>query len=420
MGSGVPPDAVVNLWDEDRCWELLGVMLDAPAVVPAVLRVIEPGDFGEGDARKVFDSITRLFEHGREADPLLVRDDLGDPKLTLRAMDAMRDSAIVPGNAVFHAQRLRALGVLRQVRAMGADLTNVEPTDDPAEILSKANDVLRELGAEVASSWLTPAELALEAEAEIEESTRREILVPTGFPSLDMWLGGGLHPGRFYVLGARTSVGKSAWATTVVRRTLDRGQRVLFVSLEMTGPEVLTRLVAEKYDVNHEDVNGLVNAWITDEVQEWPLHFMGIGNIGQICATARRLRPEGLRLIVLDYLQLIPPSEKHERRDLEIGYITRALKLLSVELRVPVLALSQVNRSGDEDKPPTLRNLRESGNIEQDANVAILLHRLHDHADKRYQAKLAVAKNRHGYEGSMTLNYVPNRTRFTESGYIAS
>lgn len=408
-----------DLYDDERAWELLGVMLSTPSLVADVVRVVEPDDFGEGGARKVYDAILRLFEAGTVPDTFLVRDELEDPKLALRVVDAMRDGTIVPGNAVFHAKRLRALGVLRQVRRAGGDLANVSATDDPAVILSEATDALLALGQQVPSSWLTPAEMSLIAEREIEETFATDHIVATGFPTLDSWLEGGLHPGRLYVLGARTSVGKSAWATNVVRHALDQGQRTLFVSLEMTGPEVLRRLVGEKYDVEHRDIPGMVNGWSQDVVQDWPLHFMGLANVATLAANARRLRTDKLRLVVVDYLQLLPSTGKFERRDLEIGYLTRSLKLLSVELGVPVLVLSQVNRAQDEGKPPTLRNLRESGNIEQDANVCLLLHRLHDHPERRFEARLAVAKNRHGAEGSISLRYQPERTRFTERFAVA-
>lgn len=406
------------LYDEEREFELLGAMLTQPAVIPAVIREVEAEDFGHTPTRRIFAAICALFSRGAVPDAFLVRDELADPELALQVLNATRDATVIPANARFHAKRIRALAMLRQLQSLSADFADLDPTDDPAVVIARATEKLRAAGADVPGAHVGPAELVEQAETDIDEHHNSERIVRTGLPTLDRRLGGGLVPQRLYVLGAKTSVGKSALATNITRLALDAAQRVLFISLEMTGSEVLTRLVAEKYDLDHGDIARLIEGWNSPEVLAWPLHFIGFANIVSLSAAARELRPQGLRLIVVDYIQLLPSMGNFERRDLEIGYMTRALKLLAVELEVPVLMLSQVNRQVNEDAPPQLHHLRESGNLEQDANVVMLLHRLANHHSKRFEAVLSVAKNRHGSGGPIELRYVPQRTRFRELSHL--
>lgn len=407
--------SVSDLFDDAREWELVAALIASPAVIPAVVREFESGDFGSEDARKVYVAAISIYARGGEPDLFLIRDELrNDTKLMRRLLDVSRDRTIVGQNAVFHARRLRGLAMLRRLRSMAADLTDIDPTDEPAEVIAKATEMLRAAGADVPTLDMHPAEMALEAESEIEEHVRSDSVLATGIPTLDRMLDGGLAPSRLYVLGARPSVGKSALATNMVRLALDEAKRVLFCSLEMTGSEVLRRLAGEKYGIESRDTTRLVEAWNGDEIQGWPLHYMGLANLTTLTAKARELKPQGLALLVIDYLQLLPSSERFERRDLEIGHMTRTLKLLAVELKIPVLALSQLNRQADDRSQPRLAHLRESGNIEQDANVVMLLHRDPDDAERSREAVLAVAKNRHGPSGPVSLVFRPNLTQFRE------
>ena len=402
------------LTDLEREWELLGAMVLRPAVIPDVMRYVEVGDFAHAVTQQTWEALERLYLSGAVPDAFLLRDELANPKLALQVVEAMREATVVPANAVFHAKRLRSLSMLRTLRAIGSEFADLDPNDDPATTIARAADRLRAAGEEVPGGWMGPAELVALAEKSIDEHSASESIIRTKLPTLDDWLDGGLVPQRLYTVGAKTSVGKSALATSIARPALDAGQRVMFVSLEMSGPEVIQRMVAEKYDIGHHQLGRLIEAWNSPEVLAWPLSFMGFANISTLCVTARQLKPQGLRLIIVDYIQLLPSVGQHERRDLEIGYMTRTLKLLAVELEVPVLMLSQVNRDAGPESPPQLHNLRESGNLEQDSNVVLLLHRVPNDPDKHREAQLAVAKNRHGTSGIIELAYTPERTRFRE------
>lgn len=403
-----------RLTDLEREWELLGAMVARPSVIPEVMRHLEVGDLAHEVTQQTWEAISYLYLQGITPDLFTLRDALDSPNLVLQVVEAMREATVVPANAVFHAKRLRALAMLRTLRSVGADFADLDPNDDPAETLAVAAERLRAAGEEVPGGWMGPAELVTLAEKSIDEHTAAESTIRTHIPTLDNWLGGGLLPQRLYTLGARTSVGKSALATCFARSAMDAGQRTLFVSLEMSGPEVIQRMVAEKYDIGHHQLGRLIEAWNSEEVLGWPLHFMGFANISTVCITARQLKPQGLRLVIVDYIQLLPSIGTHERRDLEIGYMTRALKLLAVELEVPVVMLSQVNRDAGTGSPPQLHNLRESGNLEQDSNVVLLLHRQLDDPGKHREAQLFVAKNRHGRSGLIEMVFTPERTRFRE------
>ena len=408
-----------DLNDPDREWQLLGAMVSEPSVIPSVIAEVESGDFDQTGSRRVFDALVLVYLRGATPDAFLVRDELADPALALKLVDAMRESTVVPANAAFHARRLRGLSMLRMIRSLSGEFADIDPTDDPSEVITRATERLRAAGADLPGSWLSPADLVAQAEQDIDTHTSAERVIPTGIPTLDRYLDGGLLPQRLYTLGARTSVGKSALATSITRHALDQGKRVLFCSLEMTGPEVLRRLTSEKFDLDHRDIANLVEAWGSEAVQSWPLNFVGLATIASLAATARLLRPQGLRLIVVDYIQLMPSTGIFERRDLEIGFMSRTLKLLAVELEVPVLMLSQLNRGTADDTPPQLYNLRESGNLEQDANVVMLLHRRHNDPSKRLEGELSVAKNRHGECGMISLRFRPERTQFRERFYEA-
>lgn len=406
-----------GLYDDDRTWSVMAAMVEVPAVIPAVVQALRPTDVGEGETRRTFDTIVGMFEAGVDLDLVRVADRLGDARLALRLRDHMAENGIVPSNAAWHAQRLHELAVLRSFAGVGSDLAGLTGSEAPGEVFEDATERLQLAAASLSKRDHDPASMRAASERVVEDSYQREQIVRTHMPSLDRALGGGLHPTRLYVVGARTGVGKTAFAGTIARRALDAGQRVLFVSLEMAEHEIFTRLVADRYDLDHEDLPNLLEAWGADDVQAWPLTVMTEATMATITARARQLVPRGLRLLVVDYIGLVPTSGRFERRDLEIGYITRTLKQLAGQLRIAVLALCQLNRVAD-GSPPRGAHLRESGNVEQDANVTLLLHRpFHDHADaaKRAETILMVDKNRHGWEGPIRLWFQANRTRFREA-----
>jgi replicative DNA helicase len=412
---------VSELYDHALEWGVAIACCTEPDVVGPVLARVRPDDFHDAGAASVMRIVEKLHGDGEVVDKALVTRELrilGSEDVSLKLFDTTLELG-VPQAAPGHARHVRALSLLRQLRHLGADLAGMaSPDADPDAVIKDAIARLRVAGQELGSGEMTIADLVDETARAFDEDVAGDGL-HTGIPRLDRVLDGGLIPTRLYVIGARPSVGKSALATNWIRLALDAGHRVLFVSLEMTGSEVLTRLVQEKFGIagnrtEPEFVRRIMAAATSDELAAWRLHYLNATSIGNLIRRARELRADGMDLVVVDYVQLLPSERNYDNRAQEVAAFTRALKLMAMELRVPVVALSQLNRdSARTDRPPKLHDLRESGAIEQDANVVMLMHR--DVDANAARADLLVAKNRHGATGRIGLIFQPHIVRFREA-----
>jgi replicative DNA helicase len=254
--------------------------------------------------------------------------------------------------------------------------------------------------------------------------------VPTGFMDLDERTHG-LHPGQMVVIAARPAVGKSTLALDIARScSIKNNLTSAIFSLEMSKSEITMRLLSAESRVpltrmrsgRMDDQDWSRLARRMGEVAEAPLYIDDSPNLTmmEIRAKARRLKQRhDLRLIVVDYLQLMTSGKKVESRQQEVSEFSRALKLLSKELEVPVVALSQLNRGPEQrtDKKPMLSDLRESGAIEQDADLVILLHRediYEPESPRAGEADLIIAKHRNGATGTVTVSFQGTYSRFTD------
>jgi replicative DNA helicase len=254
--------------------------------------------------------------------------------------------------------------------------------------------------------------------------------VPTGYFELDD-LTGGFQPSQLIILAARPSMGKTALALNICEHAaVEKRKGVLFVSLEMSQLELAERLLCSRSKVDghklrtgqnllHRDMQLLGRGY--DELRESPLWIddTPARNMLQITANARRLKMrQNISMIVVDYIQLIDAEsgDGRDSRQQQIAVISRRLKTLARELHVPVIALSQLNRAVEnrEDRRPRMADLRESGAIEQDADMVLLLHRpeYYDPNDKPGIAELIIAKNRSGATTTINLTFLKNYTRF--------
>ncbi len=254
--------------------------------------------------------------------------------------------------------------------------------------------------------------------------------VPTGFAELDR-LTNGLHPGQMIVLAARPAIGKSTLALDIARSaSIKHGLTSVIFSLEMSRNEITMRMLSaearvplqnmRKGQMRDEDWQKL--AATMGKISSAPLFIDDSPNMSlmEIRAKCRRLKQRhDLKLVIIDYLQLMSSGKRVESRQQEVSEFSRALKLLAKELEVPVIAISQLNRGAEQrtDKKPMLSDLRESGAIEQDADVVILLHRedaYERESPRAGEADLIVAKHRNGPTDTIVVAFQGQYARFVD------
>jgi replicative DNA helicase len=271
------------------------------------------------------------------------------------------------------------------------------------------------------SAWDATREAVEQIDTIIER--RRSLGVPTGLSSIDTHHGG-LFPSELIVLAARPAIGKSSLALQIAFHNARRGRMVYVASMEMSRTEIVTReLCAESGVSTHKIRTGQITqehqaaiAKVTGDVggaKLW-IHDHQSLSVYDIRRATRRLSRDGLRLIVVDYLQLIRPEDRRDPREQQVAKMARGFKALAVEMGVPVLLACQLNREGAKVRPQ-LHHLRESGSIEQDANVVWFLHPEKDETT-RTDVALIVAKNRNGQTGDIGLCWAPEETRFYAPG----
>lgn len=247
-----------------------------------------------------------------------------------------------------------------------------------------------------------------------------EPVAKTGFPKLDRALM--IAGGKLIVVGARPSVGKSAFLLHLAVKALDVGRKILLVSCEMGADEIVGRIVAQKSGVSvdkieRHDLTEDEIIKVADSFAEIPSERFCISERARTVQDIRRMALRtrahgGLDLIVADYLQLLDAGQKTNNRAEAVGVVTRGLKALAMELKIPVLTASQLNRASERNDEPKLSDLRESGSIEQDADAVLLLHAPNDKDDP--ERKLFLDKNRGGRCGRITLYFDGATMRFTE------
>lgn len=263
---------------------------------------------------------------------------------------------------------------------------------------------------------------------ETDSSTNR---LPTSLPDLDRILSGGLLPGQLVLCGARPSMGKSAWAAGCALATAQAGHPVLFVTVEMTVEEIMVRWIAKLSGISVEQMSGSHGAesfskgeWMKmgealAALEKLPIHFIeGSATVAEIRSRVQARRMAGhdpYKLVVVDYLQLLTPPRRDSRNE-AVAEMSRELKVMAGGEKVAVLSLSQLSRNLEQraDKRPILADLRDSGSLEQDADVVVFLYRpsVYDPNDQPGLAELIVAKQRQGRLGTAVATFLEERTAF--------
>ena len=418
---------------------VLGGMLLSKDAIGDVIEILRERDFYRPAHELIYNAIIELYGRGEPADPVTVAAELTKRGDIARAggapyLHTLISSVPTAANASYYAKLIREKAILRRLVEAGTKIVqlgyNIESEVD--EVVDQAQaEIYQVTERRTSEDYIQIAQLLPDALDEIEKISKGVVGegVKTGFKDLDS-LTNGLHPGNMVVLAARPAVGKSTLGLDIARNAAIRDSATSAIfSLEMSRSEITMRMLSAEARI---PLTSIRSGSLTDE--EWARLARRMGEISQaplfiddspnlsimeIRAKARRLKQRhNLKLIVIDYLQLMTSGRKVENRQQEVSEFSRQLKLLAKELDIPVVAISQLNRSPEQrsDKKPMLSDLRESGSIEQDADVVILLHRedMYDINSRSGEADLIVAKHRNGPTRTVTVASQLHLSRFAD------
>jgi len=421
---------------------VLGGMLLSKDAIADVVEVLQGHDFYRPAHQTVFDIILDLYGRGEPADAITVAAELTKRGEIARVggapyLHTLMSSVPTAANAGYYAKIVAEKAILRRLVEAGTRIVQLGYSGSGGEvddIVDRAQaaiyDVTERRTAEdysILESLLQPTMDEIEASGQRGAGLTG---VPTGFADLDA-LTNGLHPGQLIIIAARPAVGKSTMALDFARAaSIKHSQTSVLFSLEMSKHEITMRLLSAEARIPLQAMRtGQMrdDDWVKltrrlGEMASAPLYIDDSPNLTmmEIRAKARRLKQRhDLRLVIVDYLQLMTSHSRVENRQQEVSQISRSLKLLAKELEVPVIALSQLNRGPEQrtDKKPQLSDLRESGAIEQDADVVILLHRedIYERESPRAgEADLIVAKHRNGPTNTIVVAFQGHYSRFVD------
>ena len=436
----VPVTAKVPPHNVEAEASLLGAMLLTTDAIIDASQIVEAEHFYKPAHQSIYRAITALYGRGDAIDVITVNDELtraGIDQNVAGTGALMSLSAGTPAatNASHYARIVYEHAILRSLITTAHEIAEIgysQPEDVQRAVDEAETMVFNVAQGRVTDSMAFMHDLLGETLDDIEQLYDRGDAItgtPTGFIDLDE-LTAGLQPNSLVVLGARPAMGKTSFALNLVAHASMTEQRpVLMFSLEMSKLELSKRLLCSEAKV---DATAIRNGRLKDE--DWTKLAQAMGRLGNaqlwidddpnitvmdIRAKARRLKSKvgDMGMVVVDYLQLMSGRASAENRQVEISEISRGLKILARELECPVVALSQLSRSLEQrtDKRPMLADLRESGAIEQDADIVMFLYRDEiynpDSADKG-QAEVLIAKHRAGPTGVVRLAWLGHQTRF--------
>lgn len=417
-----------------------GMMLSNDAVAD-VTEIVRGIDFYLPNHEVIFEAVLALYSHGEPTDVIAVTDELTKSGQLGRAGGAEylhTLTALVPtaANAGYYASIVAEKAVLRRLVEAGTRIVQMGYASE-GEVTDLVNNAQAEIyavtGSTESEDYVPLVEAIDTAVEEIELARGRDgqlAGVPTGFADLDT-LTNGLHGGQLIIVGARPAMGKSTLALDFARTaSVKHKLPTIFFSLEMGRSEIATRLLSAESSIpmhvlrkgNMDERDWTKLASVRGEIGDAPLFIDDSPNMTlvEIRAKCRKLSQRvGLKMVVVDYLQLMTSGKKVESRQQEVSEFSRALKLLAKELGIPIVALAQLNRGPEQraDKKPALSDLRESGSLEQDADIVILLHREaayeRDHP-RAGEADLIVAKHRNGATDEIAVAFQGQYSRFAD------
>ena len=443
MQDRVPPQ---NIEAEQS---VLGAMLIEKEAIPKVMEILRDTDFYREAHRVIFNAMLELYNKNEAVDMITVTEILKrDNKLEdvggIAYVTSLANTVPTAANVTYHASIIEEKSILRQLVSVSTQIASMgyEANDDVKNIIDSAESKILEISNRKKTADFTPInEIVLDSFKSIEALMGNKnglTGLPTGFEDLDN-LTSGLHGSDFIILAARPSMGKTAFALNVVQNVAIRAAKkvggapktVAFFSLEMSKEQLVQRMLCAEANIDSqrlrigelrdEDWAMLINT--ADTLSSANIYIDDTAGITamDMRSRARRLKAEhGLDLIVVDYLQLMQGSGKKNNngdRQQEVSEISRSLKALARELDVPVIALSQLSRSVEarQVKRPMLSDLRESGSLEQDADIVAFLYRedyYNPETENKNITELIIAKHRNGPVDTVNLFFHKQYTKF--------
>ncbi len=427
---------------------VLGAMMMSKDAIADVVEILRPGDFYRPAHQLVYDAILDLYARGEPADPITVAEELTRAGQLARVGGALVLHTLVNGvptaaNAGYYAQIVAERATLRRLVTAGTRIVQMgyDSASGSADMVGSVDDVVDRAQAEVyevterrtSEDYVHIESLLQTTLDEIENISANGGVgtgIPTGFAQLDEFTNG-LHPGQMITVAGRPGSGKSTLALDFARSAAVKNRKpTVIFSLEMGKLEIMMRMFSAEAGValqnmrsgHMSDQDWTRLARRSSELAEAPLFIDDSPNLTmmEIRAKARRLRQRhDLQLIVIDYLQLMTSGKRVESRQQEVSEFSRAMKLLAKELDVPVVTLSQLNRGPEQrtDKKPLLSDLRESGSIEQDSDMVILVHRpdlYEPETERAGEADLILAKHRNGPTATIAVAFQGRYSRFAD------
>ena len=423
---------------------VLGAMMIEREAVPKAIELLSSNSFYLKEHKLIFDAMVSLFESGEPIDTVTLYEEL---KKREQAEDAggavylskLSQNISSAANIEYHAKIILEKEILRGLITSSHEIARAayDGTEDAFEILDQAERKIFEITETHLKKTFTGMDRAVRDALEyieaIHSNTKQKFSVPTGFYELDEMLGG-FQKSDLIIIAARPSMGKTALALTLARNAaVDHKIPVGVFSLEMATIQLIIRMLCAEGRLNAHLVRtgklpseeGIKLSKNAHRLIESPLFIddTPAQTVLEIRAKARRLKAEkNIGMIVIDYLQLMQGPANSESREREISHISRSLKSLAKELNIPVIALAQLNRAVETrtDKRPQLSDLRESGSIEQDADVVLFLNRPEYYGIKNFSdgtstegvAEVIVGKQRNGPTGEIKLAFIKEYARF--------
>jgi replicative DNA helicase len=425
---------------------VLSAMMVDNQVVPQAIESLEEIHFYRSAHKAIFKVMLSLFNDNVEIDIITIIDRLKQNNFLekvggINFINELSDVVLSGANIDHHIKIVLEKAFLRQlITASNKIIEDCYRDEQPvSDIIDSAEQAIFKIAERPnKKSFVGIDKLIPETIQNIEEtaSAKKSVLgVPTGFIDLDRFIGG-FRPGQLIILAARPAMGKTSFALNIISNAaIQSDMKVGIFTMEMEADELLMRMLSAASEVNMENIlkgygmdeKKIMRITGAAEVLSEKLIYIddsGSNNILDIRAKARRLKAElkGLDLLVIDYLQLMNGRGKGENRQQEISEISRSLKLLAKELEIPIIALSQLNRGVEsrDDKRPKLSDLRESGAIEQDADLVMFIYRdevYYEDTEHPGQAEIIIGKNRHGAIGKIDLYFQKECTAFRDLAF---